>query len=112
MENIQKNHQLAHFLSQLDINFNEQLITSILNHCDEGIVLSDPNNRIISVNKAFTTIMGFTSLEVVGAEGSMFRAPQPNPAIYEQLWHQVNENGYWEGEMWVRRKNGEIFQNG
>ncbi len=88
-----------------EFNLLEKLITTV----DEGIVLSDRNNNIISVNQAFTEIMGYSSDEIIGKPGSFLRSGRHGEAFYDELWRAMKSRGIWQGEMWVRRKNGEVF---
>lgn len=109
MENNQKSQQLSLFLSDADADLSQHVMSLILNNCDEGIVLSDGDNKIIAVNSTFTKIMGFSAEEVIGAQGNIFRAEQTDPHFFEKMWEELKKTGCWEGEIWVRRKNGEAF---
>ncbi len=85
------------------------LLNSIFKNSIEGIVISDDKNTILAVNKAFTEIMGYQAEEVVGKNGTIFRASHHNKEFYKTVWNKVEKEGQWEGEMWVRRKNGETL---
>jgi diguanylate cyclase (GGDEF)-like protein/PAS domain S-box-containing protein len=76
---------------------------------EEGVLVTDPNNIIISVNPAFTAITGYTASEVIGKNPSMLSAGKHPPEFYKAMWQTLLEKGTWHGEIWERRKNGELF---
>ncbi len=75
----------------------------------EAITITDENNQILRVNEAFTRITGYSEEEVVGHNPSIFSSGYHHQDFYKAMWHALNTQGYWEGEIWNRRKNGEIF---
>ena len=76
---------------------------------EEGIALTDLSGRILTVNPAFTTITGYSEAEVAGHNPSLLSSGRQNPDFYRQLWAAVLAEGTWRGEIWNRRKNGEIY---
>jgi diguanylate cyclase (GGDEF)-like protein/PAS domain S-box-containing protein len=75
----------------------------------QGIVVSDPKNKIISVNPAFTRITGFSATEVRGLKPGFNSAGYHDAEFYRRMWQAINEEGCWSGEIWDRRKDGEAF---
>lgn len=75
----------------------------------EGVLISDHDNRIIFVNPAFSQITGYTQEEVLGKNPGMFQSGRHPREFYQQMWQSLNEHGRWSGEIWNRRKNGEIL---
>ncbi|WP_341679298.1 EAL domain-containing protein [Niveibacterium sp. SC-1] len=75
----------------------------------EGIMVTDANRTIVSVNKALTTITGYQPEELLGQKPKMLRSGRHDTAFYEAMWKDIDSNGFWHGEIWDRRKNGEIF---
>ena len=75
----------------------------------EGIVITDANNNILNVNKAFTDITGYTSVEAVGKNPSLVSSDSQSKAFYKEMWQQVSTEDYWQGEVINRRKNGELY---
>jgi PAS domain S-box-containing protein len=73
----------------------------------EGILVTDENNQIISVNPAFTDITGYTFDDVAGRTPSMFKSGRHDQDFYRTMWQELIEKGKWQGEIWDRRKNGE-----
>lgn len=76
---------------------------------EEGFMITDANNRILSVNRAFTQLLGYTRDEVYGKLPSLLASGQHNAAFYEAMWQSILVFGNWRGEIWNRRKNGEVF---
>ncbi|XGA80341.1 EAL domain-containing protein [Halomonas sp. CH40] len=74
-----------------------------------GILITDSQGRIIKVNDTFTRITGYREDEVLGENPRMFSSGRHGDDFYKILWSSVAEKGSWEGEIWNRRKNGQIF---
>lgn len=74
-----------------------------------GIMITDENGRILRANKAFSRITGYPEHEVVGKTPRILQSGLQDVAFYHHLWSRVNETGSWEGEIWNRRRNGEVF---
>lgn len=75
----------------------------------EGIFITDANSIILRVNRAFTSITGYTSEEAVGKNPRLLSSGRHDAAFYAAMWKQLNKNGVWEGEIWNIRKNGEVY---
>ena len=75
----------------------------------EGIMVTDEENQIKTVNPAFTRITGYSQEEVVGRTPSVLSSGRHSKAFYEALWESVLQKGYWTGEIWNRRKDGSVF---
>jgi len=88
---------------------NLDLSTSIIQNATEGIMLTDKKGRIISINKAFTSITGYRLTEVIGKPVDFFRSNQHSKDFYESVIRQVKDYGIWQGEINNIRKTGEIF---
>ncbi|QYF91685.1 EAL domain-containing protein [Massilia sp. PAMC28688] len=73
----------------------------------DAIAITDPERRVLAINQAFTDITGYAMSEVAGAELPQLRAGGHEPAFFDQIWRFVAANGYWEGELWSARKQGE-----
>jgi diguanylate cyclase (GGDEF)-like protein/PAS domain S-box-containing protein len=63
----------------------------------------------VHVNKAFTDITGYTEAEVLGKNPRILQSGYQDAQFYHSFWQQLSQNGHWSGEIWNRRKNGEIF---
>lgn len=75
----------------------------------EGIVITDASARIVRVNRAFCEISGYAPGEAIGNTPAIFKSGRHDKAFYEALWAALLAEGRWEGELWDRRKNGEIY---
>ena len=79
---------------------------AIFDSTDEGIVITDENNRITMVNGAFTNITGYSEEEALGRNPSMISSGKHDQAFYASLWQQLERKGSWRGEIWNQRKDG------
>jgi diguanylate cyclase (GGDEF)-like protein/PAS domain S-box-containing protein len=88
----------------------ERLISAaVFGSAAEAIMVTDRNNRIVRVNPAFTAITGYTPAEVIGLDPCLLKSGRHDAAFYDEMWRHINELGRWEGEIWNRRKNGDIY---
>ncbi len=86
-----------------------RLAASVFASSQEGILISDANNRIIDVNPAFTSLTGYTRAEVLGTEPHFFNAEHQSQEDYDAMWQALNARGRWQGEIVNRRKSGEEY---
>lgn len=91
--------------------YEEQLsITSrVFDSTMEGIVLTDVAGNIERINDAFSNITGYASSELVGKNPRILKSGKHDPSFYKELWRAIKNEGTWSGEIWNRRKNGEIY---
>ncbi len=75
----------------------------------DAIMITDANANIIKVNRAFTTLTGYQPEEVLGRNASMMNSGRHSKAFFASLFNQVSHDGSWVGEIWDKRKNGEIY---
>ena len=75
----------------------------------EGIFITDANERIVRVNQAFSAMTGYAAAEAVGQKPSMLSSGRHSADFYRHLKGSLASNGFWQGEIWNRRKNGEVF---
>ncbi|ART82655.1 hypothetical protein CBP31_08505 [Oceanisphaera profunda] len=75
----------------------------------QGLLVADAHNRILRINQTFTDITGYKSAEVVGREASLLRSGRHEASFYQAMWQQLVEAGRWQGEIWSRRKNGDVY---
>lgn len=75
----------------------------------EGMVITDATMRILRINAACSAITGYAPDEVIGLTPRVFSSGRHDAAFYQQLWNSINSTGAWKGEIWNRRKNGEVY---
>jgi PAS domain S-box-containing protein len=75
----------------------------------EGAVITDADGSILWVNDAFCSIYGYAREEVLGRNPRILKSGRHDAAFYGELWRQLLEGGHWRGEVWNRRKTGEVF---
>ncbi len=86
-----------------------QLAGRVFDHAREGIMVTNPKGVIVDVNEAFSRITGYARDEAVGQSTSILNSGHQDKGFYVALWRDLQERGYWSGEIWNRRKNGETF---
>ncbi|HZX31752.1 MAG TPA: PAS domain S-box protein, partial [Rhodocyclaceae bacterium] len=86
-----------------------QLSARVFEHSTEGIIVTDADNRILMVNKAFSAVTGYPPEEVIGQKPSLLSSGRQDPAFYQAMWDALQTRGEWRGEIENRRKNGEIY---
>jgi len=86
-----------------------RLAGSVFHNMEEGVLVVDSNARIIAVNPAFTAITGYTSDEVLGKNPRLLSSGKHPPEFYKEMWQQLLNKGTWAGEIWDKRKNGELY---
>lgn len=86
-----------------------QLASMVYLNSSEAMMVMDANGTIITINPAFTELTGYTLEEVVGKHTNILSSGDQDEAFHENLWKIVNTEGRWQGELWSRRKNGDIY---
>jgi diguanylate cyclase (GGDEF)-like protein/PAS domain S-box-containing protein len=86
-----------------------QLLASVFEHTQEGIVITDPNSTILEVNDSFLRITGYSRAELIGKTPRILQSGQHGPEFYNAMWMALLEEGLWRGEIWNRRKSGEVY---
>lgn len=84
-------------------------IAAITFEAHEGITVTDSDANIIRVNKAFEHISGYSQEEVLGKNNRIFQSGRHDKDFYAAMWQQLQNNGLWSGELWNKRKDGEIY---
>ncbi|MDP3877801.1 MAG: EAL domain-containing protein [Methylobacter sp.] len=75
----------------------------------DAMLVTDANNVILKVNQAFTRITGYSADEVVGKTPNLLSSGRHDKAFYNTMWESINLTDAWQGEIWNRRKNGEVY---
>ncbi|MFJ3054683.1 EAL domain-containing protein [Herbaspirillum sp. NPDC087042] len=87
----------------------ELRISAVAFDSREGMLITDANSKILRVNKAFTEITGYSAEEIVGKHPNLLRSDRHGPAFFQEMRESVRRFGKWQGEIWDRRKNGEVY---
>lgn len=85
------------------------LAKNIIDHTAEGIMVTDVKGTIEKVNTAFTTVTGYNAYEVIGISPSILQSGKHGEDFYQEMWRSIKENGFWQGEIWNKKKNGTIY---
>ncbi|WP_341744124.1 putative bifunctional diguanylate cyclase/phosphodiesterase [Azonexus hydrophilus] len=85
------------------------VLQRIFLQCSEAVLITDRNNCIVAVNAAFSEMSGYPAEEVIGGNPRMFASGRNEPAFYASMWRAINEQGVWSGEIWDRRKDGQLY---
>jgi len=86
-----------------------QLAASVYQSSSEAMVVTDEDNVILSVNPAFTKITGYSAEEAIGNRPSLLSSGRHDNAFFREMWSAIETTGHWAGEIWNRKKGGEIY---
>jgi len=82
---------------------------TVFENTTEGVMITDARGRVVSVNRAFTEITGYGQDDVIGKSTSILKSGRHDKAFYRIMWGRIRETGSWQGEIWNRRKNGNVY---
>ncbi len=86
-----------------------QLAASVFTHAREGITITDARGNIVEVNEAFTHITGYSREEALGKNPRILKSNRQERGFYLAMWEDLSKKGHWYGEVWNRRKNGDLY---
>lgn len=75
----------------------------------EGVIITDAEERMTMINRAFTTITGYSEAEALGQTPRLLKSGRQDVDFYAEMWMSIRATGHWQGELWNRRKNGEVY---
>ncbi|PHS24091.1 MAG: bifunctional diguanylate cyclase/phosphodiesterase [Methylophaga sp.] len=87
----------------------QYLLAKVFSDTHEGIIITDIEGIIVDVNPTFTSITGYSREEAIGKNPNMLSSGKHDAAFYKEMWKSIIDNGHWQGEIWNRNKNGELF---
>lgn len=87
----------------------ELRIAAVAFACQNGMIITDSKGVILRVNPAFVRLTGYSAEEAIGKTPAMLHSGRQGILFYQQMWEQLQKNGFWQGEIWNKRKNGEIY---
>lgn len=100
---------LVEDISERKLAERELRIAATAFESQEGIMVTDTKNRILRVNKTFSVVTGYEADEVIGKSPDILKSGRHDAAFYIDMWGGIQKNGAWEGELWNRRKSGEVY---
>ncbi|WP_345993273.1 EAL domain-containing protein [Sulfurimonas sp. HSL-1716] len=82
---------------------------AVFENTTEGVIITDADEKVISINKAFVDITGYKNEDIIEKASSFFKSSRHDEKFYSDIWETVSKTGSWQGEIWSKRKNGDIF---
>jgi len=82
---------------------------AVFENTTEGVMITDSSGRTVSVNTAFTEITGYSEADVIGKTATILKSGRHDEQFYAAMWDRIKETGSWQGEVWNRRKDGDIY---
>lgn len=86
-----------------------RLHASVFDSAWEGIVITDAEGNIVSVNSTFTEVTGYTADELIGKNPRLLRSDRQDADFYRKMWESIRTDQHWRGEIWNRKKSGELY---
>lgn len=83
--------------------------SAVFDSTQEGVLVTDGEQKIVHVNPAFSRITGYSATEVLGQTPKLLKSGQHDASFYQDLWQSLQQKACWKGEIWNRRKSGEVF---
>jgi len=100
--------EVQYWTQELAANEHE-LATRVFDTMSQGVIVTDKDNRIISINSAATKITGYKIEEIQGKDPKVFASGRHDREFYATMWKSLTTTGHWDGEIWDRRKDGEVY---
>lgn len=85
------------------------LETKIMENIGQSMLFTNANGKIEKLNHAFTNVTGYIAEEVIGKSPNILQSGKHKQTFYQEMWAELKTKGYWQGEIWNKRKNGDIF---
>lgn len=86
-----------------------QLSAKVFGETKEGIIITDAEGAIVDVNPAFCNITGYNRGKIIGQNSRILNSGKQSPEFYKKMWQTIKKQGYWQGELWNRKKGGELY---
>jgi len=91
----------------LEIKLNQA--ATVFDNTTEGLIITDLQAKVIGANPAFYSISGYSEADIIGKNPRMWRSDKHDSFFYQNIWSSIKEVGHWQGEIWNRRKNGDVY---
>ncbi|HET6718678.1 MAG TPA: EAL domain-containing protein, partial [Rhodocyclaceae bacterium] len=92
-----------------EVEAEKALYARAFEHSGEAMVITDPQERILAVNRSFTRHTGYAASEVLGQTPRLLAAGRTSRRVYQEMWQSLLGSGFWQGEVWDRRKDGSVY---
>ena len=102
-------HLVLHDITQRKKEQRTLSIAAIAFESQNGIIITDVKGIILQTNHTFALITGYSAEESIGKSLSILKSGRHNKQFYETMWFALKTQGYWQGEIWNKRKNGEVY---
>ncbi|MES9967456.1 MAG: PAS domain-containing protein, partial [Sedimenticola sp.] len=86
-----------------------KLFATIFENIAEGVVITDPNNKVVMINDAYCSLTGYSREEIIGRNPNLMQSGHHDKTFYRAMWQSIKKLGRWQGEIWDKRKTGEIY---
>lgn len=86
-----------------------RLMDRLIERANDGVIVTDAAARIVAVNPRFCEITGFSEAEALGQTPSLIASGRHGRDFYQSMWQRLHQSGHWRGEIWNKRKNGELY---
>ncbi|BCG65059.1 MAG: two-component system, chemotaxis family, CheB/CheR fusion protein [Methyloprofundus sp.] len=100
---------IAELISHKQALEENQLAKTVFEHNLTSLIITDAGNKILNVNPGFVNVTGYSEEEVIGKDPAFLSSGRQDSTFYQTMWHALHEQNSWEGEIWNKRKNGEIY---
>jgi diguanylate cyclase (GGDEF)-like protein/PAS domain S-box-containing protein len=109
-DNLRHLHWILRDVTYLrETEFETQITSMVFKNATEGVMITDVEGGILAVNAAFTQITGYGAAEALGRNPHFLASGHQGPEFYEMFWQSLRGKGSWQGQLFNRRKNGEVF---
>ena len=101
--------QAINITERKELDEQKKLTAKFFDSANEGIVITDINQNIIKVNHAFTKVTGYEASDVIGLTPKLLGSGKQDAKFYAAMWKDLNAHGWWQGELWNKRKDGSLY---
>ena len=100
----------GHDVTDLLVSSRKQILAEkVLDNSNDAVLITDIQNNIVQINRAFTRMTGYSEDDVIGKNPRHFSSGKHGKSFYQSMWREIKIDGRWHGEIWDRRKNGEVY---
>ncbi|MBV8634865.1 MAG: diguanylate cyclase [Burkholderiaceae bacterium] len=85
------------------------MVNAAFEQASDAMIITDAAEKIVRVNRKFTSLTGYEAEEVLGQTPAILRSGKNDPKLFTNVWNAINTTGQWQGEIWNRKKNGRLF---